>query len=91
MCKRFAQDILGVNLDRQRRHYLFVGDSPNDAPLFAYFPNAVGVANVLRFRDQLDAYPHFVTRRRCGAGFAELVETILRAQSRHKGATTLQA
>ena len=29
-----------------RERFVFVGDSPNDAPMFAYFPNAVGVANV---------------------------------------------
>ena len=28
------------------RRYVFAGDSPNDAPMFAYFPHSVGVANV---------------------------------------------
>ena len=33
---------------RERERFVFVGDSPNDAPMFAFFPNAVGVANVAR-------------------------------------------
>jgi len=80
MCRRFAREVLGVDLDRQRRRYLFAGDSPNDAPMFGYFPNSVGVANVRRFADQLDARPRFVTRGRSGRGFAELVRAVLRAR-----------
>jgi HAD superfamily hydrolase (TIGR01484 family) len=80
MCRRFCRDVLGFDLDAARRHYLFVGDSPNDAPMFAYFPNAIGVANVRRFADQLAAAPRFVTRQRCGAGFAEVVAGVLAAR-----------
>ena len=41
----------GVDLDADRERYVFVGDSPNDAPMFGFFPNAVGVANVRDFAD----------------------------------------
>ena len=46
MTRTLLSDVFGVDLDAQREHYVFAGDSPNDAPMFAYFPNAVGVANV---------------------------------------------
>ncbi|MBN2360408.1 MAG: HAD-IIB family hydrolase [Deltaproteobacteria bacterium] len=81
MCRRFCRDVLGFDLDRARRRYLFVGDSPNDAPMFEYFPNSVGVANVRRFADRLAAAPRYVTRRRCGAGFAEVVAAVLNARA----------
>ena len=37
---------------RDARRYVFSGDSPNDAPMFGFFPNAVGVANVRDFADR---------------------------------------
>src|SRR5262249_17363724 len=46
MTKTLMREALAVDLDAARREYVFVGDSPNDAPMFAYFPHAAGVANV---------------------------------------------
>ena len=66
-----------VDLDTERDRYVFIGDSPNDAPMFAYFPNAVGVANIREFRDRLDAAPAYVTERDAGAGFADLAEALV--------------
>lgn len=57
---------------------LYVGDSPNDASMFGYFPKSVGVANVQRFAGRLTAEPKFVTRASYGAGFAELAAHLLR-------------
>ena len=76
MTRILMDEAFGVDLDRDRASYVFAGDSPNDAPLFGYFPNAVGVANVLDFRDRMAAWPRFVTRARAGAGFAELAEAL---------------
>ena len=53
---------------------MFVGDSPNDAPMFAYFPLSVGVANVRRFADRIATLPAFVTTAESGAGFVEVAE-----------------
>jgi len=72
----FAQ-VFGADLDRERERYVFAGDSPNDAPMFAYFPNAVGVANVREFADRLAALPAYVTQAESGAGFAELAGFLL--------------
>ncbi|RPH64113.1 MAG: HAD-IIB family hydrolase [Burkholderiales bacterium] len=69
-----------LDLDAERARCVFVGDSPNDAPMFAFFPNAVGVANVLDFRDRLDALPAWITPSRCGAGFAELAQLLIDAR-----------
>ena len=52
--------------------FVFVGDSPNDAPMFGYFPHAVGVANVMEFAGQLAALPAYVTQAASGAGFCEV-------------------
>jgi HAD superfamily hydrolase (TIGR01484 family) len=59
------------------REIVYVGDSPNDVPMFEFFENSVGVANVRRF--PMTSQPKFVTRASAGAGFAELVAHLLGA------------
>ena len=65
--------------------WIFVGDAPNDASMFALFPRSVGVANILGSLDRLPVKPAFVTRQACGAGFVELAEVILRRRSKPAG------
>jgi HAD superfamily hydrolase (TIGR01484 family) len=77
MTKRLMRECFGVDLDAGRRHYVFVGDSPNDAPMFAHFPFAVGVANIRDFEGQLAHAPAYVATQRGGAGFCEVVDAIL--------------
>jgi HAD superfamily hydrolase (TIGR01484 family) len=78
MAKLFAADVLTLDLDREKERFVFVGDSPNDAPLFGFFPYACGVANVLDFAGRMPAEPAFVAPSRGGEGFVELADTILR-------------
>ncbi len=80
MTQRLYAECFGVNLDAGRAHYVFIGDSPNDAPLFGYFPHAVGVANVRDFTGLLAHEPAYVTTAAAGAGFVELVDFLLAAR-----------
>lgn len=80
MSRRFAADVLGLDLDRDKAACVFVGDSPNDAPMFGFFPNACGVANVLAFAGELEAEPAYVTKGGGGRGFVEVAEHILAAR-----------
>ena len=66
-----------IDLDASREQFVFAGDSPNDQPMFAYFPNAVGVANVREMADLITNLPAWVTPSAGGAGFAELAQAIL--------------
>jgi hydroxymethylpyrimidine pyrophosphatase-like HAD family hydrolase len=72
----------GISLENpvERERWIFVGDSPNDVPMFGFFPNSVGVANVLDFADRLEATPAWITGARSGAGFVELAEALLAAR-----------
>ena len=45
--------------------------------MFAFFPNAVGVANVREFADRIGTMPAYVTEADAGAGFAELAAFLL--------------
>ncbi|MCC6610442.1 MAG: HAD-IIB family hydrolase [Burkholderiales bacterium] len=80
MTRMLAEERFGLDLDAERGRFVFVGDSPNDAPMFAYFPNAVGVANVRAFAARLEHAPAYVTRAASGAGFVELADLVLRAR-----------
>ncbi|MDY0002634.1 MAG: HAD-IIB family hydrolase [Polyangia bacterium] len=57
--------------------FLFVGDSPNDEPMFRFFPFSVGVANLAAMAPRMTHLPSFITAKPSGEGFAELVEHIL--------------
>mgnify|MGYP002776931804 CR=1 FL=1 len=65
---------------------VFVGDSPNDAPMFGFFPHACGVANVLQFEGRMEAHPTYVTKARGGHGFVEVANHILDARARRDAA-----
>lgn len=57
----------------------FIGDSANDATLFATIPLSVGVANVQEALDRLPTPPAFVCQNERGRGFVEFVHRILAA------------
>ncbi len=82
MTRRFAREIAGVDIDRDSDRVVFVGDSPNDAPMFGFFPNACGVSSVLAFAGELEAEPAYVTRGGGGAGFVEVAERLIAARKR---------
>ena len=58
-------------------HYVFAGDSPNDSPMFGFFPNAVGVANVRDFAGRHRPPAALGDAARSGAGFVELARALL--------------
>lgn len=71
------QRAFGIDGAAQREQVIFVGDSPNDAPMFGFFPNAVGVANVHNFEGRIAHLPAYVTKSPSARGFAELAETLI--------------
>lgn len=87
MTKDLAARAFGWDLDAEPERFVFVGDSPNDAPMFGHFPNAVGVANVVDFRDRLAAEPRWLAPGRGADGFAAVADALIaaRADSRRSG------
>jgi len=78
MTKIFAQDRWGLDLDVDKDRFLFCGDSPNDEPMFQYFPYTAGVKNIINFAENMKYLPAFVATQSGGEGFTEIVETILK-------------
>ncbi|MCK5069059.1 MAG: HAD-IIB family hydrolase [Desulfocapsa sp.] len=77
MTKRLFKEIFQLDLESRKENIVFSGDSPNDSPMFAFFPSSVGVANVLQFDDELKNKPTWVTKGKGGYGFAEMVDILL--------------
>jgi HAD superfamily hydrolase (TIGR01484 family) len=80
MTRTLLRERFGIGLDACRAEFVFVGDSPNDAPMFDFFPYSVGVANVRRFADRLATAPKYIAEREAGAGFVETARHILAAR-----------
>ena len=80
MTRLLAREAFGLDLDGAKERFAFAGDSPNDAPMFAFFPNGVGVANIRRFLGEIATPPAWITAAEGGHGFAELADAILAAR-----------
>jgi HAD superfamily hydrolase (TIGR01484 family) len=69
-----------IDVDLARESFVFAGDSPNDQPMFAFFPHSVGVANVREMADMMRDLPTWVTPSPGALGFAELADALLAAR-----------
>jgi HAD superfamily hydrolase (TIGR01484 family) len=77
MSKVMFREEFGENLETLRDQVIYTGDSPNDGPMFAYFPNSVGVANIRQFEGKMAHLPAWITEKEGGYGFAEMVNILL--------------
>ena len=55
---------------------LYIGDSPNDSPMFGRFPLSVGVSSVLDYKDIMKNLPNYITNEDGEDGFIELINFI---------------
>ena len=77
MTKRYVRDTDAADFDASPRDYAFVGDSPNDEPMFAAFPVSYAVANIAPFLPALRHKPARIVAETGGAGFARVIREIL--------------
>lgn len=80
MCKIYMANEWSIDLQKDTSLCVFIGDSPNDEPLFSHFKNSVGVANILAFKDQLNYPPQYICTKKSGLGFVEMCEHLERAK-----------
>ncbi|MCB9073400.1 MAG: HAD-IIB family hydrolase [Bdellovibrionaceae bacterium] len=76
MCRTFCQEELGFDLNKNQTRVAFSGDSPNDEPMFSFFENSIGVANVKNFK--LTHPPKYVCTKESAHGFVELAHHLLK-------------
>lgn len=77
-CKLYLEKEFGFSEKQMREHCIFVGDSPNDEPMFQFFPNSFAVANIKEFLPQLRHKPSYVAKSEEGKGFAEVAAAVLK-------------
>lgn len=79
MTRVMLAECFDLDMDAEKDRIVFVGDSPNDAPMFRFFPLSIGVANIVDFAGRITDEPSYVTEKRAGAGFCEVAEALLKA------------
>jgi len=77
MTKLLLKEIYNIDVDQKNECVLYIGDSPNDCPMFDFFRHSVGVANILDFKGRLESEPAWVTTKIGGYGFAEMTDILL--------------
>ncbi len=77
MTRTLLAEEFGIDLDAEQQRCIFIGDSPNDAPMFDFFSYSIGVANVHAFGNAITTPPKYVTTAKAGAGFVELAKFLL--------------
>lgn len=75
--KLMARELWGEDLEASSSRWIFCGDSPNDEPMFSFFKNSFGMANLLRFESLLKHKPAFLAEGTGGAGFSEIAQLLI--------------
>jgi HAD superfamily hydrolase (TIGR01484 family) len=78
--RKLLLDAGGFSLPDSLDEIAYIGDAPNDAPMFAAFPLSIGVADVADHLGEIESLPAFVTPSRAAVGFQELAAAILVAK-----------
>jgi len=76
MCREVLRRWWSLDPDERAAEVLFLGDSPNDEPMFAAFPHTIGMANVRRFLPRMQHPPAYVASGAYADGFAEAVARV---------------
>lgn len=79
---QLLQDLFFVSPVEAKEICVYAGDSPNDEPMFDYFPLSFGVANVADFKNQMNSLPQFVSNYKSGQGFCEIANFVVDKLSR---------
>lgn len=76
-CKTYLRREFGFSESEMKKHCAFVGDSPNDEPMFEFLPHAFAVANIAEFMSELKHKPSYVASQPEAGGFVQVVERLL--------------
>ncbi len=81
MASRLLTNEFRLELAADQGKLAYIGDSPNDEPMFRAFELSVGVRNVTAFAHSMQHLPKYVTTLSSGFGFQEFAERLVRARS----------
>jgi HAD superfamily hydrolase (TIGR01484 family) len=75
------KQLTGRDLKQELDQWVYVGDSTNDQIMFEHFTHSVGVANILRFKNELQHLPEYIATLERGAGFSEVANILLKSHT----------
>lgn len=74
---RFLMDFTGSTLEKMQEKIIYIGDSPNDEPMFEKLKYSAAVNNIVNFTDRMEHYPAYKSSEDSGDGFKEIIDIIL--------------
>lgn len=77
MALEFLKTEFNWTPDEAKKNCAFCGDSPNDEPMFGFFPHSFAVANIKNFINKLEYKPTYVADEIGGKGFAQVATRII--------------
>lgn len=80
MSLRMMQELFDIDGNTENIKIAYLGDSPNDAPMYAHFTNGIGVANLRPYAPLMEHLPRYITVAEGGIGFAEFTDAVLDAR-----------
>lgn len=81
MIQYLLEEIWGRRSGEIQKEVLFCGDSPNDEPMFSFFPLSFGVGNIEQFSGSMTHLPAYRASRSHGEGFQEIAEIIIKKRN----------
>lgn len=75
-CQWLSKNWLGFSAKKLLSASVFVGDSPNDEPMFEFFPFSCAVANVQEYLAIMKHHPKYVSSKPEADGFLEIARHI---------------
>lgn len=81
MTRVFLEKELGIKPEQLQSHCAFIGDSPNDEPMFDFFEQSFAVQNFLPYKNKVKNLPKFLCEKKCGHGFAEFANHLIATRS----------
>ena len=76
-CKAYLRKEFKMTPVQMKEQCIFVGDSPNDEPMFEFFPHSFAVANIKDFLSRLKHKPAYVAGLAEADGFVEVADRLL--------------
>ena len=80
--RQYLKDTMNMRLEQLQDRIVFIGDSPNDEPMFAELESSIAVANIAPYLGRLKYLPLYITENESASGFVEATATILRKRKR---------
>jgi hypothetical protein len=74
---QLLKNLWGLSPEESRRQVYFIGDSPNDEPMWEFFENSFAVANIQKFLPQLQHPPKHIMSLEGAEGFCQFAKLLL--------------